>query len=101
MPRQFARGIRKRGNVPEAIKASTTDSEGQVYLLVEVQYNFWKIRSADKIGHNGQSFRVAACGDRAYVRREWDKFVETEKAKIADNYQAFVRRSLRQTISRA
>ena len=80
--------------MPEAIKASTTDSDGQVYLLVEVQPNYWKIRSAAMIGNNGKSFRIAACGDRDYVRREWDIFVRREKAKIADNYQAFVHRCL-------
>lgn len=80
--------------MPESIKASTTDSNGQVYLLVEVQSTYWKIRSAAMIGNNGKSYRIVACGDRDYVKREWDNFVRREKAKIADNYQAFVRRCL-------
>jgi len=83
--------------MPETIKASTTDNYGQVYLLVEIQPNYWQVRSAAKLANKGQSHLVIACGDRDYVKREWENFVAREKAKIADNYQAFVRRSLRQT----
>lgn len=81
----------------ERIKESTTDSYGQVYLLVETPYD-WRIISAAKLGNGGKSRRIYALGDRVFVEDQWEIFVENQKRAIATNYEAFVRRSLRQIV---
>jgi hypothetical protein len=101
MPKLSAHGIRERGKMPETIKASTTDRNGNVFILVAVNPNFWSIKSSEKILFDGQCHRVVAVGQERYVRTKWKEFVDSEKRAIATNYDALARFNTQQAISRS
>ena len=65
--------------MPENIKSAHTDREGQVYLLIEHNPEWWTIKSADKIANNGQAHRLIAAGDQPYVRRQWTEFIARDR----------------------
>jgi len=60
----------------ESIKSAHTDKNGEVYLLVEAGFNWWTIKSAEKIG-NTNGHRLLAAGDKEYVKRQWTEFVKS------------------------
>lgn len=87
--------------MPEAIKSSTTDRNGNVFLLVALNPNFWAIKSAAKLTDNGTTHKVVAVGQERYVRKQWSEFVANEKRQIASNYDALAQFSIRQNSKRA
>jgi len=71
--------------MPESIQSAHTDRNGDVYLLVAHNPNWWTIKSAEKIG-NTNGHRLLAAGDKEYVKRQWTEFVESS------GYPAIARR---------
>ena len=79
--------------------ASTTDRNGNVFLLQTSHPNFWRIVSA--LPNENDTHKVIAVGQERYVRKQWKEFVEREKRAIATNYQELVGFVGRKNLARA
>lgn len=75
--------------------SSTTDRNGNVFVLQTSGPNFWRIVSALPITNDNSTHRVISVGQERHVREQWRKFVENEKSQIATNYDALARFNLR------